>query len=117
MRRSRAPSSSGRGRGGVGLAAKLAAYKLQEGGLDTYAANTALGLPADGRDYACAAQMLAALGIQRIRLLTNNPDKVRQLAALGIEVTQQISTGTFMTPFNTPYLQAKAHLTGHTLHL
>ena len=71
---------------GIGLYAKLDAYALQDDGLDTYDANLALGYGADERDYTVAAQMLLALGVDRVALLTNNPDKVHQLERLGIEV-------------------------------
>src|ERR1700752_5228347 len=71
---------------GIGLYDKLDAYALQDGGLDTYDANLALGFGADERDYTVAAQMLRALGVRRVALLTNNPDKVRQLEGLGVDV-------------------------------
>lgn len=100
---------------GIGLTAKLDAYKLQDGGLDTYAANAAMSLPADGRDYRCGAEMLHALGVHRIRLLTNNPDKADQLAQHGIEIVECVATGTFLTEHNRGYLLAKAQLTGHRL--
>ena len=69
---------------GIGLYAKLDAYALQDKGLDTYQANVALGRAEDERDYTAAAQMLQALGADRIRLLSNNPDKAAQLAAAGM---------------------------------
>jgi GTP cyclohydrolase II len=100
---------------GIGLAAKLAAYRLQDGGLDTYAANRALSLPADARDYACGAAMLQALQVPRIKLITNNPDKAAQLKRHGIAVEESIATGTFLTPFNRDYLSAKVAVTGHKL--
>src|SRR4051795_6194869 len=93
---------------GIGLYAKLDAYALQDGGLDTYEANLALGHAADERDYTVAAQMLSALGITDVVLLTNNPDKVVQLAALGITVTAQERTGVHLSPANAGYLSAKA---------
>ena len=102
---------------GIGLAAKLDAYVLQDAGLDTYAANRALSLPADARDYACGAAMLRALGVPRIRLLSNNPDKAAQLKRCGIEIVERISTGTFATDFNREYLSTKAYATGHSLQL
>src|ERR671918_1531491 len=71
---------------GIGLYNKLDAYALQDAGLDTYEANLALGLPEDARDYTAAAQMLTALGITGLNLLTNNPDKARQLRDLGLSV-------------------------------
>lgn len=102
---------------GIGLAAKLDAYKLQDRGLDTYAANRALSLPADARDYGCGADMLRAMGVTRIRLVTNNPDKVAQLVKAGIQITEAIPTGTFLTEFNREYLLAKVRSTGHCLSL
>ena len=103
---------------GIGLVAKLDAYKLQhEQGLDTYAANEALSLPADARNYECAAQMLGALNVRRIRLLTNNPDKVAQIQSFGIAVTERLNSGTFLTKFNRSYLTAKAEITSHLLRI
>ena len=71
---------------GIGLVQKLRAYNLQDTGLDTVDANVALGEPEDGRNYLDAAAMLRALGVSRVRLITNNPDKVGQLGAAGVEV-------------------------------
>lgn len=102
---------------GIGLYAKVDAYRLQDGGLDTFAANERLHLPRDGRDYACAAAMLRALDIGRVRLLSNNPDKAAQLQAAGIEVERRVPTGTFLTPHNQRYLRAKAVLGHHQLAL
>jgi GTP cyclohydrolase II len=92
---------------GIGLYNKLDAYALQDAGLDTYQANLALGHGEDERDYTAAAQMLAALGVDRVALLTNNPDKVAQLAALGITIAEQVPTGEFRGPGNETYLTAK----------
>ncbi|MFD8045600.1 GTP cyclohydrolase II [Streptomyces chartreusis] len=102
---------------GIGLYNKLDAYALQDEGLDTYAANAALGLPEDARDYTAAAQMLAALGIGELDLLSNNPDKAEQLRALGVEVQGRVPTGVFATPDNVRYLRAKVLQTQHTLPL
>jgi GTP cyclohydrolase II len=103
---------------GIGLVAKLDAYRLQhEQGLDTYAANEAISLPADAREYDCAAQMLRAMGVASIQLITNNPDKVIQLTKLGINVIACVSAGTHRTEFNVPYLTAKAQITGHALQM
>ncbi|MFI7408036.1 GTP cyclohydrolase II [Streptomyces sp. NPDC049627] len=102
---------------GIGLYNKLDAYALQDQGLDTYAANAALGLPEDARDYTAAAQMLTALGIGELDLLSNNPDKADQLRALGIEVRDRVPTGVFATPDNVRYLRAKVLQTQHTLPL
>ncbi len=92
---------------GIGLYAKLDAYRLQDRGIDTYAANRWLNLPEDARDYGIAARMLLALNVRRIRLLTNNPDKVAQLRLAGIEVAEVRSTGVYVTDANRAYLQAK----------
>lgn len=92
---------------GIGLYAKLEAYLLQDGGIDTYAANRLLNHPEDARDYSVAAEMLRALGVQRICLLTNNPEKVGQLRASGIDIAEIRRTGVFVTEGNRPYLQAK----------
>ncbi|BCY07760.1 GTP cyclohydrolase II [Actinoplanes sp. L3-i22] len=102
---------------GIGLYAKLDAYALQDDGLDTYEANVALGRGEDERDYTVAAQMLLAVGADRIRLLSNNPDKCVQLDALGIEVTQRIPTGVHLSAANVRYLRSKASHTSHTIEL
>jgi GTP cyclohydrolase II len=102
---------------GIGLYNKLDAYALQDQGLDTYAANAALGLPEDARDYTAAAQMLTALGIGTLDLLSNNPDKAGQLRALGLDVRDRVPTGVFPTPHNVRYLRAKVLQTQHTLPL
>ncbi|MFF1446026.1 GTP cyclohydrolase II [Streptomyces sp. NPDC058295] len=102
---------------GIGLYNKLDAYALQDQGLDTYEANAALGLPEDDRDYTAAAQMLRALGITSLDLLSNNPDKAGQLRDLGIEVQDRVPTGVFTTPHNVRYLRAKVLQTQHTLPL
>lgn len=102
---------------GIGLYAKLDAYALQDQGLDTYAANRALGRGEDERDYEAAAQMLEALGASRIRLLSNNPDKALQLEALGIEVAEHVPTAVHLSANNVRYLQAKRDHTFHTLDL
>lgn len=102
---------------GIGLYNKLDAYALQDQGLDTYAANTALGLPEDARDYTVAAQMLATLGASRIDLLSNNPDKARQLSAHGIDVRTRVRTGVHTTAHNINYLFAKVSQTQHSIDL
>jgi GTP cyclohydrolase II len=102
---------------GIGLYAKLDAYALQDSGLDTYEANLALGRGEDERDYTVAAQMLTAVGVDSIRLLSNNPDKARQLDALGIRVTEHVPTGVHLSESNTRYLEAKRDHTSHTLDL
>jgi GTP cyclohydrolase II len=102
---------------GIGLYAKLDAYALQDGGLDTYEANVVLGRGEDERDYTAAAQMLHALGADRVRLLTNNPDKAAQLTAHGITVAERVPTGVHVSSSNVRYLRAKVEHTGHTLAL
>jgi len=102
---------------GIGLYAKLDAYLLQDEGLDTYDANVALGYAPDARDYAAAAQMLAALGVDRLALLSNNPDKARQLAAHGLDVAERVPTAVHLTSSNRRYLAAKAHRGSHALEL
>ena len=98
---------------GIGLYDKLDAYALQDRGLDTYDANLALGHRADERDYTSAAQMLLALGVSRIALLSNNPDKGAQLARLGITIARQVPTALHLTETNAAYLTAKARRGGH----
>jgi GTP cyclohydrolase II len=102
---------------GIGLYNKLDAYRLQDSGLDTFAANRALSFADDLRDYSCAAEMLRALGISAIRLLTNNPDKRRQLVEHGIRVTQVVPTGVFATDSNRRYLHSKVEYHGHQIQL
>ena len=98
---------------GIGLYAKLDAYRLQDLGLDTYDANLALGFEADARDYSVAAQMLGALGVGRIALLSNNPDKANQLARLGVDVVERVPTGVHVNETNAGYLSTKAERGGH----
>jgi GTP cyclohydrolase II len=100
---------------GIGLYDKLDAYALQDGGLDTYDANLALGHLADERDYTSAAQMLHALGADRIALLSNNPDKGAQLARLGITIARQVPTALHLNDTNAAYLTTKARRGGHDL--
>lgn len=100
---------------GIGLNAKLAAYLLQDDGLDTFAANAALGLPEDGRSFAPAVEMLSALGVAAVRLLTNNPDKVAQMRTGGIEITEVIETAIYANKHNRRYLDAKLHKKSHNL--
>ena len=100
---------------GIGLYAKLEAYALQDAGLDTYEANVALGYAEDERDYTVAAQMLHALGLARVALLSNNPDKAARLAQLGVTVTEQVPTGAHLSAANAHYLATKARRGAHTL--
>lgn len=102
---------------GIGLYDKLDSYVLQDGGLDTFEANLALGYDEDERDYTAAAQMLHALGVGSLTLLTNNPDKVRQLRLCGIDVVNQLPTALHLRQDNERYLRAKATRGGHTLDL
>jgi GTP cyclohydrolase II len=102
---------------GIGLYAKLDAYALQDQGLDTYAANRALGHGEDERDYTAAAQMLADLGVAAVDLLTNNPDKAGQLQDHDIDVRRVLPTGVHATAANRRYLQAKIEHTRHTISL
>src|SRR3954454_5326534 len=101
---------------GIGLYDKLDAYALQDAGLDTYEANLALGHAADERDYTVAAQMLAALGVSELSLLSNNPDKAAQLVRLGLSVVSRVPTGVHVSASNAAYLRAKVGR-GHRLEL
>jgi GTP cyclohydrolase II len=100
---------------GIGLYAKLDAYALQDAGLDTYEANLALGHGEDERSYLVAAQMLQALGVSRIALLSNNPDKARQLRRYGVTVPELVPTGVHLSAANARYLETKARRGAHTL--
>jgi 3,4-dihydroxy 2-butanone 4-phosphate synthase / GTP cyclohydrolase II len=101
---------------GIGLLNKLKAYKLQEEGFDTVDANLKLGLPADLRDYGIGAQILGDLGLTSIRILTNNPKKIRGLEGYGLSVTDQIPIQHSPNPHNEAYLRAKKERLGHMLH-
>jgi GTP cyclohydrolase II len=102
---------------GIGLYAKLDAYALQDSGLDTYEANLALGYDDDERDYTVAVQMLRALGLRQVALLSNNPDKVAQLTNLGVTVTERVPTGVHVCSANARYLATKVERGAHTLDL
>jgi 3,4-dihydroxy 2-butanone 4-phosphate synthase/GTP cyclohydrolase II len=101
---------------GIGLLNKLRAYRLQEDGLDTVEANERLGLPADLRDYGIGAQILADLGLSSIRILTNNPKKIKGLEGYGLSVSAQIPIQPQANAHNAAYLRTKAERMGHTLH-
>jgi 3,4-dihydroxy 2-butanone 4-phosphate synthase/GTP cyclohydrolase II len=101
---------------GIGLLNKLRAYRLQEDGLDTVEANERLGLPADLRDYGIGAQILADLGLSSIRILTNNPKKIKGLEGYGLSVSAQIPIEPAPNAHNADYLRTKAERMGHTLH-
>jgi 3,4-dihydroxy 2-butanone 4-phosphate synthase/GTP cyclohydrolase II len=100
---------------GIGLANKMRAYELQEQGLDTLDANLALGLPVDLRRYDAAAAVLADLGVRSVRLMTNNPDKSRDLVEHGIAVTAREPIVVVPGPANVRYLRAKRDRLGHEL--
>jgi 3,4-dihydroxy 2-butanone 4-phosphate synthase/GTP cyclohydrolase II len=100
---------------GIGLPAKIHAYKLQEQGLDTIEANEKLGFGSDLRDYGMGAQILADLGVRRIRLLTNNPKKVIGLEGYGLEIVEQLPISLPANPHNEKYLETKKTRMGHTL--
>jgi 3,4-dihydroxy 2-butanone 4-phosphate synthase / GTP cyclohydrolase II len=100
---------------GIGLVNKFKAYKLQEQGLDTLDANLALGFPADARDYTAAARMLDDMGIHSVRLLSNNPEKKRQLEQFGIKINNLVPLVVGLGEFNTGYLIVKRDRMGHKL--
>ncbi len=100
---------------GIGLYNKIDAYRLQSQGLDTYQANHQLGFGDDLRDFTEAAQMLRALNINKIKLITNNPKKVRELSALGIEIVEVVHTLAHIKEGNENYLRAKASHGKHHL--
>lgn len=100
---------------GIGLANKLRAYQLQESGVDTIDANLQLGLPADARDYRAAAEILDDLGLRSVRLLTNNPDKVAQLQAAGVTISERVPLYVGFNEQNAHYLRTKRDRMGHLL--
>ncbi|MFE0025664.1 GTP cyclohydrolase II [Amycolatopsis sp. NPDC059021] len=102
---------------GIGLYNKLDAYALQDCGLDTFEANLELRLPADQRDYTVAAEMLRAMDIRTIRLLSNNPCKREQVENAGISVAEVIPTGVYLNSLNWRYLAAKVTKASHTIEL
>jgi 3,4-dihydroxy 2-butanone 4-phosphate synthase/GTP cyclohydrolase II len=100
---------------GIGLADKIRAYALQEAGLDTVDANLELGLPVDSRDYGIGAQILTALGVRSMRLLTNNPNKRAGLEGYGLRIVERIALPAHVTPENAAYLITKRDRCGHDL--
>lgn len=101
---------------GIGLMAKIAAYKLQEEGLDTVEANVHLGYDPDERDYGVGAQILRLLGVRKMRLMTNNPVKRVGLEAYGLEITENVPIEIEPNAYNERYLHTKKERMGHTLH-
>ena len=102
---------------GIGIAHKIRAYSLQDGGLDTVDANTELGLPVDSREYGVGAQILADLGAHKLRLITNNPAKYGGIEGYGLEVVERVALNPIPTEENLKYLQTKRDRMGHLLDL
>ena len=100
---------------GIGLMAKLKAYALQDKGLDTVEANQALGFAADYRDFSLAVAILHEIGVDRVRLMSNNPQKVEALANGGVEVVELIACEAPLSPYALSYLRTKKKKMGHTL--
>jgi GTP cyclohydrolase II len=100
---------------GIGLMNKLRAYQLQDGGMDTVEANESLGFAADARDYDFSADVLKQLGAKKIRLLSNNPEKVRQLENAGIEVSERVPCEPPISKISRAYLKTKKSKMGHLL--
>jgi len=98
---------------GIGLMAKLQAYELQDSGLDTVEANERLGFKADHRDFALPGEMLKALGVNRVRLLSNNPEKVEALQRAGVEVVERVPCEVEPSPHAEEYLKTKKEKLGH----
>jgi GTP cyclohydrolase II len=98
---------------GIGLMAKLQAYELQDAGLDTVEANERLGFKADQRDFALPGQILKALGVSKVRLLSNNPEKVEALECAGIEVVERVPCEVTPSPHAEEYLKTKKEKLGH----
>jgi GTP cyclohydrolase II len=100
---------------GIGLMNKLRAYELQDGGMDTVEANVSLGFAADAREYDFPAKILKKLGARKIRLLSNNPDKVKQLESAGIKVVERVPCQPRISKISRAYLQTKKSKMGHLL--
>lgn len=101
---------------GIGLFNKIAAYRLQDGGLDTVEANLQLGFPADGRTYGVCAEMMRAMGFDHVILMTNNPAKINDIAQHGIVVVEREPLEYGENKYNEEYLRTKEHKMGHLLH-
>lgn len=102
---------------GIGLPNKLNAYELQDAGLDTVDANVALGLPVDARSFSTAADILRELNINRVRLITNNAQKVADMQRNGIHIVERVPATAIITPFNAKYIYTKRARMGHTFDL
>jgi 3,4-dihydroxy 2-butanone 4-phosphate synthase/GTP cyclohydrolase II len=102
---------------GIGLANKIKAYSLQDQGMDTVEANHHLGYPADARDYGIGVQMLRKLGVNKVRMLTNNPNKIKSFSRYGLEVVERLPIEVYPKPDNIAYLTAKRDKMGHMLAL
>ena len=100
---------------GIGLHAKIQAYHLQDKGADTLDANLMLGLPADARNYRIAADMLTSIGVTNVSLITNNPDKVKQLSNLGVKIMNRLTLVVGVGENNKKYLETKAQRMGHSI--
>lgn len=100
---------------GIGLNAKIQAYNLQDRGADTLEANLMLGHPADARDYGIASEILNSVGIEKVNLMTNNPDKVEQLYECGIDVVERMGIVAGVGEGNVDYLSTKAKRMGHKI--
>ncbi|WP_392560017.1 GTP cyclohydrolase II [Orbus mooreae] len=101
----------------IGLLNKIRAYALQDQGYDTVEANHQLGFAADERDFTLCADMLELLGVKQIKLLTNNPEKIRVLTEAGIKIVERVALEVGENPYNEHYLETKAQKMGHILHL
>ena len=100
---------------GIGLVNKIRAYELQDKGLNTIEANEALGFAADERDYSYCKNILSSVGVSSVRLMTNNPAKIKGLEDVGISVTDRVSAEVELNPHNEDYLKIKAEYMGHIL--
>ena len=100
---------------GIGLVNKIRAYELQDKGLNTIEANEALGFAADERDYSYCKNILSSVGVSSVRLMTNNPAKIKGLEDVGISVTDRVSAEVELNPHNEDYLKLKAEYMGHIL--